>query len=69
MSLIKKIDVPKYFAARRAMRQGSVQGMSRPAGTGGTATDLSGAVANEAKFKKDFSVEHSTPSELLPSKE
>jgi hypothetical protein len=66
MSLIKKIDVPKYFAARRAMRLGSVQGLSRP---GGRATDAAGAVANEAKFTKDFSLEHSASSALVPPKE
>jgi hypothetical protein len=63
MSLIKKIDVPKYFAARRAMRLGSVQGLSRP----GTATDT--AIAKEAKFTKDFSLEHSASSALVPPKE
>lgn len=66
MSLIKKIDVPKYFAARRAMRLGSVHGMSRP---GAAATDTAGAIANEAKFTKDFSLEHSASSALVPPEE
>ena len=34
MSLIKKIDVDNYFAARRAMRLGRMQPVSRPRAAG-----------------------------------
>jgi hypothetical protein len=67
MSLIKKIDVPKYFAARRAMRLGNVQGMSRPGATGGTLADP--AAANAAKTASDFSLGHSASSAIVPPKE
>ena len=69
MSLIKKIDVPKYFAARRAMRLGSVQQMSRPGATARIASDPTATGANPAKFANDFSHEHSSSSGLVPPKE
>ena len=34
MSVIKKIDVENYFAARRAMRLGRIQTVSRPGAAG-----------------------------------
>jgi hypothetical protein len=48
------------------MRLGNVQGMSRP---GANATDTAGSVANEAKFKKDFSLEHSASNAIVPPKD
>jgi hypothetical protein len=58
MSLIKKVDVPAYFAARRAMRLGGILPARQAK-----------SIANAAKFKKDFSDEHSSSSAPLPSKE
>ena len=66
MGLIKKIDVPRYFAARRALRLGTAQGLSRPTGTRASkaGSDITGS--NAETFTKDFSLEHSSSSALLP---
>jgi len=69
MSLIKKIDVPKYFAARRALRLGSIRGLSRPGGTVVSATDPAGAGASPSRFANGLSLEHSASSALVPPKE
>jgi hypothetical protein len=66
MSLIKKIDVPKHFAARRAMALASHQPVIRPA----EASVLKPAAANgkSTGFIRDFSLEHSSSSApLAPS--
>ena len=69
MSLIKKRDVPAYFAARRALRLGSIRGLSRPGGPAVTAADPAGTGASASKFVNDFSLEHSASSALVPPKE
>ena len=69
MSLIKKRDVPAYFAARRALRLGSIRGLGRPGGPVATAADPAGAGENASKFANDSSLEHSGSSALGPSKQ
>jgi hypothetical protein len=69
MSLIKKRDVPAYFAARRALRLGSIRGLSRPGGPAATAADPASADANPSKFPNVSFLEHSTSSALVLPKE
>jgi hypothetical protein len=54
MSLIKKVDVPQYFAARRAMRLGTL----RPSASGASAIEATAARVSAAKLKSDFSAKH-----------
>jgi hypothetical protein len=68
MSLIKKRDVPAYFAARRALRLGSIRGLSRPGGTAVTAIDPAGAGASASEFAGDFPLEHSGSNAIVPPK-
>jgi hypothetical protein len=59
MSLIKKIDVDKHFAARRAMRLGRMQPLSQL----GTAGTKSAAKSNRVPASAETStLEHSSPS-------
>jgi hypothetical protein len=72
MSLIKKIDVPKHFAARRAMRLAAVHAMYS-GGTGvleieGTAIEGDGAKDNSAKLIEGVSPGHSS-SGVVPAKD
>jgi len=60
MGLIKKIDVPQYYAARRALRLGIPRPVIQPKATEASTTEAAVTKANTAKFKKDFSVEHSS---------
>ncbi len=60
MSLIKKADVPKYFAARRASRLASAAAKSHIKANKDAAGEAAEAKAREAEFLKDFSAEHST---------
>jgi hypothetical protein len=69
MSLIKKIDVPKYFAARRASRQGGAGRVIQPVATTATAIEPAGTKPNAATFRRDFSLEHSSPSVFAPAEE
>ena len=62
MGLIKKIDVPEYYAARRALRMGIPRPVSQPKAIEISATEAAVTKANTAKFKKDFSQEHSSSS-------
>jgi hypothetical protein len=59
MGLIKKIDVPQYYAARRAMRLGIPRPVSQPKDTVVAGAEAAGTKASAAKFKKDFSLGHS----------
>jgi hypothetical protein len=61
MALIKKIDVPQYYAARRAMRLDIPQSVSQPKSTIVSGTEAAKAKAGAAKFNKDFSLDHSSP--------
>jgi len=68
MGLIKKIDVPRHFAARRAMRLASGFPVVLPHGAGATGVELAGTKAAAAKFIEDFSAEHSSSAEIVPAK-
>jgi len=72
MSLIKKIDVPKHFAARRARKLAAVHAMYS-GGTGvleteGTAIEADGAKANSTKLSEGVSPKHSS-SGVVPAKD
>jgi hypothetical protein len=59
MSLIKKIDVEKHFAERRAMRLGTIRTLGLP----GAARIKPAASRKKAPaFIEDFALEHSSPS-------
>ena len=68
MTLIKKIDVPRYFAARRAERR-LAAGFGTPSRS---AADLKAEPArkkaNEASFGEDFIQDHSSPRAPVPGK-
>lgn len=68
MGLIKKVDVPAYFAARRAMRMGNAQPINQPKATVVSKIAATGARAKAALFKSDFSIAHSS-SVPLPAKD
>jgi len=68
MSLIKKIDVPKHFAARRAKARAAARPGTQAHAAGAAEVDSAGAKANAARFIEDFSLEHSSPSLLVPPK-
>jgi hypothetical protein len=58
MTLIKKIDVEKHFAARRAMRLGRIRPLCQP----GAARNVPAVAAkNTPAFSEDFTQEHSSP--------
>jgi hypothetical protein len=59
MSLIKKIDVPRHFAARRAMRQAAAQRACQQDVAGDSAIRPAGTKATAAKLAEDFSLGHS----------
>jgi len=59
MSLIKKIDVEKHFAARRAMRLGRVRPASQPHATG---IKPPGTAAHAPRSTGDLSPGHSSRS-------
>jgi hypothetical protein len=65
MSLIKKVDVPKYFADRRAMRLGNL----RPVRKATSQTEAAATIAHVGEFKSDFSAEHSSVSVPTPAEE
>jgi hypothetical protein len=61
MSLIKKIDVPRHFAARRAMRRAGVQFTRPPLATVIAEVKTVDTDSNAHGFIEDFSLEHSSP--------
>ncbi len=65
MSLIKKIDVPKYFAARRALRLAAVRGSSPPR-VGASATDPACSSGNAKKSIQPSSPGHSSGAIVAP---
>ena len=65
MSLIKKIDVPRHFAARRADRLRAARPVIQPHAAAISDTELTGTKASEAEFRKDFSLEHSSPTAAI----
>ena len=58
MSLIKKVDVEKHFAARRAMRLGRTGPLSRGSAQMAAATTAKSAPASA----QDGAMKHSSPS-------
>ena len=69
MGLIKKIDVEKHFAAKRAMRRTGALLVSRPDTTGSSQNKTAGTKANAQDFVKDFSLGHSSSgAPVTPSK-
>jgi len=68
MSLIKKIDVPKHFAARRAMRLVAARQVILPLATGVSGAEPAGTKADAEKFIEDFSPENSSSSVLVSPK-
>jgi hypothetical protein len=69
MSLIKKIDVPKHFAARRALHLAAARTVTPPVATGAPAIGHAGTRGNAAKFIEDFSLEPSSSSTAVSPKE
>jgi|HubBroStandDraft_5_1064220.scaffolds.fasta_scaffold19293_5 hypothetical protein len=61
MSLIKKIDVPAHFAARRASTGAGVQLTRQPLATGISESKTADIKSNAPGFIEDFSREHSSP--------
>lgn len=59
MSLIKKIDVEKHLAARRAMRLGRVQPLSQPGAAG---IKLAANRKSVPAIVEDVTLGHSSPS-------
>jgi hypothetical protein len=59
MSLIKKIDVKKHFAARRAMRRAAARPASQPGATAIPETKAADAKTSVQGFVEDFRIEHS----------
>jgi len=66
MSLIKKIDVKKHFAARRGMSLVAAQPVSQPDATGFPAIATAGMRADAPAFIEDFSLEHSSSNVSVP---
>jgi hypothetical protein len=59
MSLIKKIDVKKHFAARRAMRLAAARSMGQPDATGIPETRTAGTKNHAQNSVEISSHEHS----------
>jgi hypothetical protein len=68
MILIKKIDVKKHFADRRAIRLAEARRMSQPNANGTPEIETDGAKANAQGFVEDFSAEHSLSDSVIPPK-
>lgn len=69
MSLIKKADVKKHFALRRAMKLVAARLVSKPDTNASPEAGPPGTIANAATFIEDFSLEHSSSSVSVPSKQ
>jgi hypothetical protein len=68
MILIKKIDVKKHFADRRAMRLAEARRMSQPNANGTPEIKTDSVKANAQGFVEDFSAEHSLSGSVTPPK-
>jgi hypothetical protein len=66
MSLIKKVDVPAYFAARRAMRRRVIPSLFPSPARAGAAVDPFDAKASAARIAEDFSLEHDASPVIVP---
>ncbi|MGA2220032.1 MAG: hypothetical protein ABSG51_18245 [Terracidiphilus sp.] len=67
MILIKKIDVEKHFAAKRAIRRAGALSVSRPVAPTVTEARTIGPTTNAKNFAEDFSTEHSSKGPASPS--
>jgi hypothetical protein len=68
MSLIKKIDVEKHFAAKREIRRMGALLVSRPVAPVIAETKTAGTKTSPRDFVEDFSIEHSSSGSAPPSK-
>lgn len=69
MILIKKIDVEKHFAAKRAMRRNGALRPSRPDVPSILALKTAGTQASATEFTEVFPLEHSSSNApITPSK-
>jgi hypothetical protein len=62
MSLIKKIDVKKHFAAQKQMKRAASRLVSQPGQTKVSEVKPAGARSDNSDFVEDFSLEHSSSS-------
>jgi hypothetical protein len=69
MSLIKKIDVPRHFAARRAMALVAGRRVIQPGAAEVSALKPAAASVKAASFIRDFALQHSESSAPLLPKE
>jgi hypothetical protein len=58
MSLIKKIDLPLHFAARRSLRLDAARPVILPRATGVSVVEPAGTQVNASAFGDDFLSEH-----------
>jgi len=68
MILIKKIDVDKHFAAKRARRLAGALLVSRPDSPVISETKTAATKATAKDFVQDFSLEHSSSGSVPRSK-
>jgi hypothetical protein len=68
MILIKKIDVKKHFADRRAIRLAEARRISLLDASGISEIKTDGAKTNAHGFVEDFSAEHSLSGSVTPQK-
>ena len=69
MSLIKKIDVPRHFAARRAERRLAAGfGMPPRVAEVSKKAEPVRTEANSVDFREDFFQDHSSPSMIVAAK-
>lgn len=67
MSLIKKIDVPRHMAARRAQRHLATRLAIQPQAA--AIVEVTPPDASAAEFREDFSAEHSSSKRIGPAKD
>jgi hypothetical protein len=67
MILIKKINVEKHFAAKRAMREAGTLPASRSGAPVASEAKPGGIRTNAKGFVEDFSAEHSSNKSVPPS--
>jgi len=65
MGLIKKIDVPRHFAARRADRRLAARCAIQPHGNEIPVAEPDCTAASGANFQEDFLLEHSSARALV----
>lgn len=68
MGLIKKMDVPKYFAVCRAMRVNAIRQVMQPHATAIEGVEPVGTRGNAAMSIEDFPLQHSFSPAIVPPK-